>query len=290
MRPTFLISCLLALAGGLFCLPAGAADPSVSECLAASEASLKASSDHLLRAERRSLLVCAAQSCPNAVRKECMRRVEQVDAAMPTVVFAAKDENGRDLSEVQVTMDGEVLADRLDGTALAVDPGAHTFVFETAGQQPVKKELVAREAVKDRHEPIQFGVLRTPAQPAQAGRTAPDAGATQASSGGFGTQKVVAVVVAGLGAAGLITGGVFGVLAMDKKKNAEQICPTDCSNQDGVDAWSEAKFAGNISTIAFAVGGVALAGGAVLWFTAGPSDAPTEVGLGPGTVRVRGTW
>src|ERR1051325_1521519 len=104
--------CALALASVLFSLPARAADPTVSECLAASEASLKAGNEHQLRAERRSLLLCAAASCPGAVRKECLQRVEQVSNAIPSIVFEAKDENGKDLSEVKVTMDGEVLADR----------------------------------------------------------------------------------------------------------------------------------------------------------------------------------
>jgi len=290
MRPTFVLACLLALASALLCLPARAADPAVSECLAASEASLKAGNEHQLRAERRSLLVCAAASCPSAVRKECMRRVEQVNVAIPSLVFEAKDENGNDLSEVKVTMDGEVLADRLDGSAIALDPGSHTFLFETEGQKPVSKDLVVREAVKERHEDVQFGVLRTAGQGATSSGKNPDSGAQETSSGGFGTQKVLAVVAAGVGAAGLITGGVFGSFALSKKKHAQELCPASCSNQDGVDAWSDAKLDGNISTIAFAVGGAALAGGAILWFTAGSSNAPTEVGIGPGTVRVRGTW
>ena len=287
MRPTFLVSCLLALASALLCLPARAAEPGVSECLAASEASLKAGNEHQLRAERRSLLICAAPSCPNAVRKECMLRVEQVTVAIPSLVFEAKDENGKDLSEVKVTMDSEVLANRLDGSAIAIDPGSHTFVFETEGQKPVTKDLVVREAVKERHEEVQFGVLRTALQGATSGKNS-DSGAQ--GTGGFGTQKVIAVVAAGIGAAGLITGGVFGVLALDKKKEGERICPAKCSTQDGVDAWSAAKLDGNVATIAFAVGGVALAGGAILWFTAGSPNAPTEVGIGPGTLRVRGTW
>jgi hypothetical protein len=217
-----------------------------------------------------------------------LQRVEQVNNAIPSIVFEAKDENGKDLSEVKVTMDGEVLADRLDCTALSIDPGSHTFLFETDGQKPVKAEFVVREAVKERHEVVQFGVLRSAAQVATPSGTS--GSGAQETSGGFGTQKVLAVVAAGVGAAGLITGGVFGLFALEKKKSAEQVCPDECSDQDGVDAWSDAKLDGNVSTIAFAVGGAALAGGVILWLTAGPSGAPTEVGIGPGTVRIRGTW
>jgi hypothetical protein len=46
-----------------------------------------------------------------------------------------------------------------------------------------------------------------------------------------------------------------------------------------------------VATVAFIVGGVALAGGAVLWFTAHSSDeSQTQVGLGLGTFHVAGRF
>jgi hypothetical protein len=54
-----------------------------------------------------------------------------------------------------------------------------------------------------------------------------------------------------------------------------------------------ARTSGNISTVAFIAGGVGLGAAAVLWFVplgrAG-QPAATELGLGLGSVRVRGTW
>lgn len=269
---------LLVLLSLFVCVSARAAEPTTTECLAASEASIKAGNDHKLRAERQQLLVCAAASCPTEIRKECTRRVDEVNAAIPTLVFEAKGEAGDDLSEVKVTMDGEVLAERLDGSALSVDPGEHTFTFETTGQAPVEKKLVVREADKQRHEAVQFGTPRT------GGGDHPAA----TPSGGHSTQKVIAAVVAGVGVVGLGIGGTFGMLAISKKNDAEKICPADCVDQKGQQAWTDAKSAGNISTIAFIAGGAALATGAVLWFTAGPSK--TEVSVGLGSVRVKGSF
>jgi hypothetical protein len=51
-----------------------------------------------------------------------LRRVDEINAAIPTVIFEAKDGAGGDLSAVRVTMDGEVLAERLEGTALSINP------------------------------------------------------------------------------------------------------------------------------------------------------------------------
>src|SRR5262249_51885827 len=145
---------------------AHAAPPTTSECLAASDASLKAGTDRKLRAERVQLLICAAGSCPAEIRKECTQRVDEVNAAIPTVVFEAKDASGNDLSDVSVRREGEALAARLDGSALGVDRGPHPFVFESPGQPPVTKDFVVREAEKERHETIRIG---TPA----AGTSAP---------------------------------------------------------------------------------------------------------------------
>jgi hypothetical protein len=264
---------------------ASAADPTTADCLAASDASLKSGNEHKLRTERAQLLVCAATSCPADIRKECVRRVDDVNAAIPTIIFEAKDGSGKDLSAVKVTMDGELLAERLEGTALSIDPGEHTFVFETAGQPPLSKQFVIRESQKERRESIVIG----PVVASDVGG-ASDKGAEGAS--GLGTQRILAIVAGGVGVVGLGLGGVFGVMAMSKKSDAKNMCPDQCANQSGVNAWSDAKSAGNISTIAFIAGGVALAGGAALWFTAKPaSNGPrAQVGVGPGSIQLKGTW
>ncbi len=134
--------------------PGLAARPKTVECLDASEGSLTLGDVHKLRAERSLLLVCAAVGCPTDIRKECAARVAEVSDQIPTIIFAAKDASGGDLSAVKVTMDGELLAERLDGTALATDPGEHRFRFEMAGQPPLEKKLVMHEGEKDRREVI----------------------------------------------------------------------------------------------------------------------------------------
>jgi hypothetical protein len=285
---------VLVLGGGL----AHAADPTTADCLAASDTSLKLGNEHKLRAERAQLLVCAATSCPADIRKECVIRVDEVNAQVPTITFAAKDSSGADLSAVKVTMDGEVLTERLEGTALSIDPGEHTFTFETPGQPPVTTKYLIQQAQKDRRELVTFGAspMATPGpstlQPN--GSEQPYSPPQSAEGGhGFGTQKILGIVAAGVGVVGLGIGTAFGVMAISQKSDAQTLCPSNpCSTQAGVNKWSDAGSTGNISTIGFIVGGVALAGGAVLWFTAqrSSSGATTQVGFGPGALQVRGTW
>jgi hypothetical protein len=290
-----LVATLLAAAGA-----AHAADPTTADCLAASDASLKSGNEHKLRAERAQLLVCAATSCPADIRKECLRRVDEVNAQIPTIVFAAKDATGADLGAVKVTMDGEVLVDRLEGTAISIDPGEHTFTFDAAGQAPVTKKLLIQEAQKERREAIVFGTPATEGPPpgppgahppASPGPLPPSPPPPAAEGHGMGAQKVLALVAGGLGVVGIGVGSAFGLVAMSKKNDAKSVCPDACATQDGVNKWSDAKSAGNLSTIGFVAGGVLLAGGVVLWLTA-PSGEATgpRVGLAPGGVLVKGAW
>ena len=286
---TLAVSSALALVGPL----AQAADPTTADCLAASDASLKSGNQHKLRAERSQLLVCAASSCPSDIRKECLGRVDEVNAQIPTIIFQLKDASGADLSAVKVTMDGEMLAERVEGTALSIDPGEHTFTFEVAGQAPVVRKLVIQQAQKDRRELIALApeapaVPPAPVPPPSLPAVPPPVEADQ----GMGTQKILAIVAGGVGVVGLGVGAAFGLIAMSKKSDAQSACPNQCATADGVSKWNDAASAGNISTIGFIVGGVGVAGAAVLWLTAPNTShgASTQVGLGPGGLQVRGSW
>jgi hypothetical protein len=268
----------LVLADGV----AQAADPTTADCLSASEVSFKLGKEHKLRAKRHELLVCAAPSCPADIRKDCIGRVDVVNAQIPTIIFQVKDRSGGDLTAVKVAMDGEVLADRLEGTALSIDPGEHAFTFETAGQAPVTKKLVILEAQKERREVITLGT-QTAETPVTA--TPPEAKENR----GLGAQKIVSIVAGGVGVVGLGLGTAFGIMAMSSKSDAQNVCPNHCTTADGLSSWSDAASAGNISTVGFIIGGVGIAGAAVLWFTA-PKSSTTRVGFGPGSLQLKGTW
>jgi hypothetical protein len=91
---------------------------------------------------------------PTDIRNACLRRVQQVNDAMPTIVFEAKDPRGNERTAVAVTMDGEPLVSQLEGTAMSLDPGEHVYTFQAADQPPVEKRLVIHEEEKERYEVI----------------------------------------------------------------------------------------------------------------------------------------
>jgi uncharacterized membrane protein YgcG len=286
-------------------LAAHAADPTTADCLAANNRSIDLRNNHRLRLARGQLLICAANNCPADIRKECTRRVDEVNGQIPTVIFEAKDAaSGKELSAVKVMMDGELIAERLEGTAISIDPGTHTFVFETAGQAPVTMaDVIIVQSQKDRRETITFG---SPPVAVSAGGGGTGAGVVGGGGGtggggtagegrggdrregGGGAQKTLGIVGVGIGVVGLGVGSVLGLMTLSKKNDAQNVCPNRCATQDGVSMWNDATNMGNISTVAFIVGGVGLVGGALLWLTA-PSST-TQVGLGPSGIQWKGVW
>jgi hypothetical protein len=273
--------------------PARAADPSVNDCLMAAEASLKLRAEHKLRLTRTQLLVCSSSSCPGEVRQECMRRIDDVNAAVPTLVLAVKDRAGRDLSEVKVTADGETVADRLDGSALSIDPGPHEFTFTAAGAPPLTETIILHEGEKDRRETLTLaiGTAPAPATPVSSG-TSPEGQQGSTPQGVGKTQRALGLVSGGIGVAGLAVGGVFGALASSSWKTAQRECPdhTGCSVQ-AINDRSHAVTDALVSTVGFIAGGVLLAGGLTLYFTAPRGDSP-RVGLEarPGGCAVSGEF
>jgi hypothetical protein len=235
-------------------------------------------------------LICGAASCPVDIRKECTRRLDEVSTNLPTILFVVKDPLGNDLSAVRVTMDQELLAERLEGTALPVDPGVHTFTFETAGQPAVTKQLLIQQGQRDRQELVTLGSSPPPLSapppppPRQEGQPS--------HAGAWGTQRILAIVAEGIGVVGLGVGSAFGVMALSKKSAAQSVCPgAGCPTQAGANDWSDAKTEAQISDALFLVGGLGIAGGAVLWFTAPRSAGPdTQVGLGPSGMQLKGVW
>ncbi len=93
---------------------------------------------------------------------------------------------------------------------------------------------------------------------------------------------------------GVGLGAAFGLASKRKHDQATGYCVgSSCNDTRGVTDENAARSDGNISTVMMIVGGVGLAAGATLWFTApkASSDAPpAQVGLGFGTVQVKGAF
>jgi hypothetical protein len=261
------IACAV-LVGGLLLGEAVARAQDVQQCIAANERSIALRRAGKLADALDALRTCAAEGCVPEVRAVCQQRIAEIHAALPSVVFAARDAGGRDLAAVKVSIDGRLLVDRLDGTAIVVDPGEHAFTFEVEGQPAVERRLLIREGEKDRHETVAF---EGPIAPS--GREGEGKGSHQATVGlGVGSAGVAAV----------IAGGVLGLMASAKWSDSKSACGAPgCDPAEHATAVSDHDSASGLalgSTIAFAAGGAAVAAGAVIFLTApsGHPEAPHE--------------
>ena len=253
------------------------ADPTKRECIDANADAQVKQKEGQLHAAQGALKVCIHAACPAAVRDDCTQRLAALTPLIPAVVFEAKDAKGNDLSAVKVTMDGQPLAEKLDGNPIEVDPGEHTFTFETAGAPVVTKKLVLRQGESARREQVVLGDETPAPAPVEPKPAAPPASPPAEVSG----LKTVGVIVAGVGLLGVGAGAVLGAMAGGKWSDAKDACSTTrCPDRSAAeDTRRSALSLATGSTIAFIAGGVLIAGGVVLWI-ASPSSS-SRVGVAP---------
>lgn len=208
-----------------------------------------------------------------------------VEARVPHVRVVV---SGPGAGAASATLDGKPA---VLGAAIALDPGTHALVVSAPGA----REVTTSVAIGERQQldvPVRLEAAAPVAAPAGAGASVGASPPAPAASGGS-SWRTVSLVVAGVGVVGLGVGAGFGVESMSKHSDAQKACPgATCADASGAGLWRDAVSAGNVSTAAFVVGGVLLAGGAVFWLVApGASDgSAAQVGVGPGSVQVRGVW
>ncbi len=169
-----------------------------------------------LRRARESLLLCVSDRCPAVIQPDCLRWLTEVEAAMPTVTFAAKGTDGKDVTDVRVTLDGQPLRDTLDGKSVSVDPGTHTLRFEHGEDPPIDQSIMVREGEKSRV--ISASWAKAPVDEPGARGAGPAQPASHTGAWIFG----------GIGAASLATFGVLAVHGMSRRSSLEKECFGHC--------------------------------------------------------------
>jgi hypothetical protein len=277
---------LAGLLGSLLAVAhAAGAEPTKRECAAANESAQDLRHAGKLREARTNLAACTAASCPGPVREDCAQRLKEVEAAIPTVIFEAKNAAGHDLSAVRVTMDGEPLLDKLTGTAIALDPGEHHFAFEADGLRRFEDTVVLREGDHDRLVQVALD-LSTPPSHAEA-TTSPWLDPN--------TQRALGLSIGAAGVAGIVVGSIFGLTAKSTYDDALRTeCganPNACTPQGARD-WQTASSQATVATAAFVGGGVLLGAGVILYLAAPKASVAVEptVGSRGGGLAMSGRW
>lgn len=238
-------------------------------CLSASEKAQQLRNAGKLTEARDQLVICGRSECPKLVQSDCTQWMREVLDIIPTFVPAAKDRRGRDIVDVRVSIDGRVATESLDGKPIAVDPGVHTFRFETKGAPAHEEQLVVRQAEKNR---LVTATLTIGEEPARAGDT---------GGGDDRGPPVASMVVGGIS---LVGGGVavaMGLSADASGRELRDTCAPKCTDaqvQEVKDEQNTARIVGIASGVVLAAGVVLL----VLHYSGKPSRstaAATTTGL-----------
>lgn len=241
---SFVLQCACCgLAFGFPAIARSAPKDNKEECLQAYTAGQRARNAGALVEAKRAFVFCGGASCPSALHGDCLRWLDEVEAATPTAVFQVVNPAGERLSGARVRVDSGS-ARELDGRALPFDPGQHVLTFELDGY----KRLEQRFAITDGEKLVAVKVTLVPASEGHtsdsvaADAVAADAVAADAVAGdqgaapsipaerGDGTTSLPIWIGAGIGALGVAGFSYFGLSARSDDEalgNCYPACPVE---------------------------------------------------------------
>jgi hypothetical protein len=230
---------------------ANAAEPTEAGCVETYEDALAHKKRGALTAAHKRFAECTQPACPAPVREECTGQVRKLAALIPTIVPSARTTGGEELVEVRVQVDGKVLTEKLDGRAHQLDPGPHTFRFETGGFPAQELRAVLAEGERLRKVEAVFDSGEKPAeQPI----------------------PTLVYVLGGIGIAGLAGFTYFGLSGLSQESDLDsQGCEPNCSQGDTDDLKRTYLFA----DISLAIG-IAGLGGATYLYVSSRGDGKSE--------------
>ena len=254
----------------------------------------------------------AAASAANATgRKDYVVTAQKhADALSPRLAHVTLNVP-QGIDGLLVKRDGVAISTAEWGLAIPADVGAHAVEASAPGFKgwvssvdvPAEGASVVVTVPHLEALPREVGAANPPAPPPAplpnppASQTAGPMGPAEPAPGG--AQRTAGLVVAAAGVVGLGLGTILAVSAKstynDSLSKCEPSNPGLCTSA-GVTERGNARAAGDAASVAFAIGGAALAAGAVIWILAPRSSAirsPSAsvfVAPSPGGAVIRGVW
>jgi len=255
------LSCaLLAWSGGAQAQEASATN---AECATAYEQGQVQRKSGQLVSARSTLQACARDECPDFIRSDCSTWYGEVQNEVPTLVFAARS-NGRDLSDVRVSAGTRVLAARIDGQVVELDPGEYDFEFRGAEMRTLVQHFVIARGERNRLIQVDLEPLAPEPRPEPAAALAPTAPPQRS--------LLLPGIFAGIGVAGVAAFAGLGAWGSSQENELEGSCAPGCS----ADRVSEVRRKYLLADVSLGVGVASLAVGAYFFFSAGSSDARAQ--------------
>jgi hypothetical protein len=252
--------------------PAQAEDPREA-CVRAHEAAQVARLEGRFTDARAELRECSRDLCPAVLQRDCVGWADELQRETPTVVVQVLTDAG-DTTAGRLFSGDVLLAERLDGRPVALDPGPRALRVELADGQTRTVSVVLRQGEKNRLVRVDF---RAP-EPAAPGPAAPVA---EPAPRLVRPVRPLTWVLVGTAAVATGLGVGFGADALAKQSAAEEECAPLCPSErvDGIEAAAIA------SDVSWAVAGAA-AVGAVVSYVLRPTVEATARRAPPGAPGV----
>lgn len=226
MKRPFFVSLALSLAV-VVSAPHARADEK-DACVAAHSSGQVVRNEGKLRAARASFQTCASDKCPPLVRRDCAQWHQELTAAQPSFVFEVHDARNVETSDVKIRVDGELIAERLGGTAHEIDPGDHVFRFELASGEIIEQKIVARVGEKNRRLVVRSASIPVaPPPPPLVPRERPREPAQEPR----GVSPLV-FVLGGVTVASLAVFAGFSIAGLSKENDLRDTCAPFCAQSD----------------------------------------------------------
>ncbi len=280
---------LLAIAASLALAPRAARASDKTECAAASEDAQRLQKLGKLVEAQKQLLICTRSVCPAVVRQDCEAWLPSLEAMIPSLVVAARDEDGHDLVDLKVTLDGAVV-DIASGRAVPLDPGKHTLHVESPGKIPADQAVVVHEGERARPVTITLLAKDRPVKPPPPPPVPQQVVVYQQAPAPPQTSPFV-WVLGTLATVSLASFVVFEIKGSTDASHLKSTCAPRCP-QSEVDSVSTQGVVANVS---LALAGAFAGGALAVWILTRPSpSAPSKptVGLvaGPGALGLHGRF
>jgi hypothetical protein len=218
---------------------------------------------------QRILREVVAPGAPPQFAKAVENARQEVAALAPRIAWITIDVRGP--SGPRVTVDGALVPQAALGVRRPYNPGTHTLHMSAEGFAPVERTFGATEGEAQTVALAPRALATAPAAPAVVDAPplaidAPESPAVNSSGPApFGTQLGFALV--GIGAVGLVAGGVTGVLVLTQHAALSHVCPGGhCSPSESGDLATYHTLA-TVSTVSIIAGGCVAATGIGLLLT-----------------------
>lgn len=210
-------------------------------------------------------LRCADPGCGAALSEECGKLYNELQAATPSVVFAARSEDGAELTFASISVDGRAEALSIDGAPVLLNPGSHEFTFVAKGFQTFRQSTVVRAG--ERFRPI-VGVLR---RQSPAPFSSPSANTAPATSAAPRARPTLATyLLGGVGVAGLAGFAGLRIAGASEYDDLARSCKPTCSEEQ-IDT---ARRLYTLSYVSLAVGTATSIAAVTLYLTSERESAP----------------